>query len=246
MAFPEVANITTGNRSSNSNSTSVAKPDGVTDTSLMLVLLALDDDDDLGSTSTPGWSLTRYLGEDDRLLVAYGWGTASWPLVVSHDNEPAAWLVLRIEGADALPYLSSGAKGESASPDPPELSPGIGERDFLWVAAGGTQVGDPQYSPTGGPPGYTGYTSQPSSSSTLNSSTGVYAAHRQMRAASENPGAFTGQAISETWVAVTIGISGIESSLSAPIRARTPSGWVNHPYADRIRVRTASGWDPPL
>lgn len=245
MSFPVLASATQGSRSSNASSTSIAKPSGVQNDDLIIVLLALDDTDTNNSTSTSGWTLTRFAGAGDRLLVIRGWGSASWPLVVSHDSEAAAWQVLRITGADAMPVLSSGAPGSSASPNPPNLNPGLGERDFLWVVAGSVENPQSQYSPTNGPSGYSGYTRTGGGSS--NTGTAVYRSWKQARAASEDPDAFTGQASAGTWVAVTIAVPGPEDPPpGAPMRVRTASGWVDHPKASQMRVRTPSGWNPPI
>lgn len=243
MSFPVLASVTEGSRSSNASSTSIAKPSDVQNSDLIIVLLALDDTEASGTTSTSGWTLTRIASSENRLLVIRGWGSASWPLVVSHDLEAAAWQVLRITGADDMPIVSSGTSGTGSSVNPPNLNPGLGERDFLWIAAGAADRGGRH--PTGAPSGYSDFLVQ--SSGTSNANAVVYHAYRQNRSASEDPGNFSGAPSNTEWVSVTIAVPGPEGPPSGdPMRVRTASGWVDHPRASSMRVRTPSGWNPPI
>ena len=206
MAFPSGASVTKGAPSGNATSTSIAQPAGATTGQLAIVLLALDDDDTINSTATSGWTLTRFASTDDRLLVIRGWiGAASWPLVVSHDSESAAWMTVLIDDADTMPVLSTGAEGDNTSPDPPNLTHGLGERDVLWLAAFASDHGSPLVGSA--PSSFSGLDRQASLASAQASSTQVGYAWRQHAATALNPGTFAG-APNEPWVAVTLAIPG--------------------------------------
>jgi hypothetical protein len=99
------------------------------------------------------------------------------------------------------PVASAGARGTSATPNPPPLVPPGGSKDFIWVAVVAYRNGVRTVSSY--PSSYVGNQLNPHVSNTAG--TGIGMATRDLNAASEDPGAFTLSGSSD-WIATTIAV----------------------------------------
>lgn len=111
----------------------------------------------------------------------------------------AAWTAYRISGHDpgTAPQQGTFATGSSATPNPPNVTAAWGSDDNLFLAVfAGSHIGDSIVAPTN----YTNLLHADSSSTNVISTS---SAQRQLTAASDDPGTFTGFT-SNPWVAQNI------------------------------------------
>ena len=213
MVSPTVTSVTTGLSGSNQTSTSIPRPSGAVAGQLVIVLHSRDGYSGTTGTSTPGWavldSAARSFG--DTLTVLHGIdGSVTWPLVLTHPSEQRTWHVLLIDGADSTPYISSATTGsQNDLIDPAELAPGLGVRDYLWIAVADTNHGARAIGAA--PPGYEGFES---TAVGTGSGTTVAHAYRTSSAVSEDPGSFPSPGSTYVWVAFTIGVAGADAPVS--------------------------------
>lgn len=99
--------------------------------------------------------------------------------IANSDNIAAA--VVAYEGAGD-PEAGTAATGSSENPDPPSLTPAGGAKDYLWIAAVGTDAGDGDVQSA--PSGYLGLIAVDGTGINL----GV--ARKELNASSDNPGTF--------------------------------------------------------
>lgn len=109
--------------------------------------------------------------------------------------------VYRISGAAAIQGASVDGGSTPGDPNPPSLSPSWGSDDNLWVAVGMTYAGSAASMTP--PTNYTG--GEFSTSGVEADDTQLATAHRELIAASENPGTFD-FSVNALWAAATLAI----------------------------------------
>ena len=223
MAFPQVSEITETSISSASTSHVITLP-GTTATDNLLLLFH-SCFQSAGSVSITGWTQVYQNFRAAHSSWCYARkvdGTEGGSITVSLGNSRAgAAQVYQIydwggtigtDIASAVFFLSSGT-----SWNPPSLTSGFGAVDALWIAAAHT--GDDDIAVTAYPTNYTNGTDT-SCGAGANASGRVATARRELNAASEDPGPFTGASSEEQsnyTVAIEDGVAG-----SDPVAAEDP------------------------
>lgn len=204
MAFPSVAS-SSSNTASSTSSVATTFPTGVTAGDLLILLIASISASALGGFT--GWTKlntnTTSSGKFDSAYRTFQAGDTAPTITGTFSTY--AWLMLRITGTDpAVTPPGIGTFGTSASgqPDPPAYTPTYGQKDTLWIAAA-SATGNAI--PTAAPTNYTGLV-QASALAGPTVGTGT----RQLNAASEDPGAFTG--FSGTWYSATLAVPPVSSA----------------------------------
>lgn len=199
LAFPSVNGTRTTGQTSSGTTHNISLPSGIIAGELLVVFLR-SINDDLGGAS--GW--TKFLndvnggGTGVRLTGYWKIAAGSDPLTVTtSSNRVMHTIAFRISGHHpTFPVYQATDKTESlvGNADPPNLDPGVGALDFLWIAlsAVGASSGTPA-----APTNYSNLT-------IVTPSSFFYSAERTLNAASENPGAFTGG--TQSWVSGTVAI----------------------------------------
>lgn len=192
------------NESGNTTSLGPANASGYVAGDALFAICAQDGTGTLSTTST-GWvKLGQVTNAANTFTIAAFYkksaaGPGSDTLdVASTTSERGTLIVQPIAGQDPATdaYMSTGASGSGNGGDPDSLNPGVGAKDFLWIAAacnGGTSIA------TSAPTNYFGLTGQVASTSSASS----WLAFRNLNAASEDPGTFGG---SFNWTAFTSAI----------------------------------------
>jgi hypothetical protein len=198
MAFPSIAAATavqTGTLGTNN----LTMPSGISAGDLLLMQLAIAN----GSARTPpsGWTevFDGSFATASRSLYVCGKIAAGGESSTMPSGSGAyVGVVFRITGHQAeMPFVSSIATGASGNANPPNLAPGVGTQDFLWLVLGGLSDG-----------GSNGFSGAPSSFTNLlsdNNTVGFGQARRNLNGSSLDPGTFTND--SDAWGAITLAVS---------------------------------------
>lgn len=212
MAFPIVENTNSSARGINGTSHIVNLPASIVSGQLLLIFFNVVNT----SISTPtNWTLLGDIGGSSsipKLAVFYkiaDGSEGSTVTITTGVNRKSAHISFSISGYDGNPFISSGATGTNTSPNPDSLTPGLGARDYLWIALTGWQQDLGGVNLSAYPSNY--------SDNQLNilsggsgDHPGVGVATRDLNASSEDPGNFTLSAGSPTlsgWNAITVSVS---------------------------------------
>lgn len=197
MAFPTMATSSKGTTTSGTT-TVTSWPASAATGDLMLLIVA-----EITASVTTGWTGWTKLNNNSTVGGKF---EAGYKTYTSGDTAPTigtmntgwAWIMLRITEASpsAAPELGTFATSASGQPNPPSYSPSWGALDTLWIA---TASATGNAIPSAAPTNYT----LVQSSATVGPTVGI--GHRQLNAASEDPGAFAG--FSGTWNSAVIAVS---------------------------------------
>jgi hypothetical protein len=214
MTFPVVEgrSKTTWPGPTATTSHAITLPSGIVAGELLFVVAHTDDlASASGMSASAGWTeVCDVANTNTHRLAAYSKiaeGSDSLTITLSTSSERLNYICWRISGARAVYASSTTATGSSDYPDPPNCAPGIGTKDFLWIAAAGyLSVGTSAYSAF--PSGYSNTNDMPAST---RSGTVIHllgTCEKTANGSSENPGTFSGHvgAPSEYWIAKTFAI----------------------------------------
>lgn len=195
-----------------SSSHVVTMPSGIVAGDLLLCLALTDDLTITGMSESSGyWAELFDVSYANLHRLAAFWklasGSDSLTITFSGGSERIAYICWRISGARAVYASSATATGTSDYPDPPNCAPGIGTKDFLWIASAGyLSAGTTAYSAFP-----SGYSNTNDMATSTRSGTIVHllgTCEKTANGSSENPGTFSGHvgAPSENWIAKTLAI----------------------------------------
>ena len=214
MAFPQIASISTGSIGSSSTPEALTLPSGTTTGNRLIAIVSFDNDGDplvIVGTGT-GW--TKKAQEDGQTiamcsavfekLAADGDDTLTISTTgVSSPSELGTYTVLRITGHDAAETVAPGsAAANDNSPDAPNLTPGWGSADTLWIWVA---VWDNATRTMSAYPTNYGSNQNTNTGAGTSATTAIAVASRELAASSENPGSVT-LSTSEQWNAWTIAV----------------------------------------
>ncbi len=177
----------------------------------LLLVIAHTDGAITAMSASAGWTeLFDSVYSTFHCMAAY-WkiaeGSDSLTISYTGGSERINYCCWRISGAKAA-YASAATTGSSDYPDPTNLNPGVGTKDFLWIAAAGyLSTGTTAYAAF--PSGYSNTRNAPSSTRSGTTIHLLGVCEKEANASAENPGTFSGHvgAPSEYWIARTIAIS---------------------------------------
>lgn len=210
MAFPQVVGITTTEDGNQVNDLVVNYPASPVTGNLLFCLVRHATSS--AATWPGGWN--ELFGGVLTDWVSFAWrkvdGTEGATFTVSQSSAARGVAVLyEISGAEdpdvQVPEFSTEVIGTSTQPNPGELTPTGGAKDYLWLWWGSWQ-GEATSPPSGNPTDY----STPTGASTgtaggTASNCRIGTAERELNASSEDPGAWTIDD-SDDWAAFTIAI----------------------------------------
>ncbi len=213
MAFPQFQSLTTTVFSSDVTSHNVGMPATVNAGDLLLCIFT---NDGAATVTTPsGWTskgtqLSSNSGVRQSVFAKIASGSEDGTTVdfVTSASESAAAQVYRVTesyqdtstGVAVAASVDGGS--EVSTPDPPNLSPGWGSVDTLWITSIGTSDSTAT-SVLSYPSGYSGGTYTTSGATTTDAQ--IASARKTAAASSDNPGIFTLNDTA-TYAAFTIGI----------------------------------------
>mgnify|MGYP001578964609 CR=1 FL=1 len=241
MAFPIVeSSVSSDTGTVDGSSHTVSLPSGIVSGDLLVAMFSTDSVFPGGVTVTwpAGW--TEFAAQDandnlEQLHVAYRLadGTEGASITVTtSSNQMSCAVVYRISGAlvpATQPPEAASISGTSTNPDPPNLTPTGGAKDYLWIAVAGTDNSASVNAFEGYPASYAS-----NQHTDFNNSTGgatIAAATQNLNAASENPGTFTQG--SEQWAAMTIAIhpvAAITTEYVSPVALAAIGGMTGRVY----------------
>ncbi len=226
-AFPTVESQSSGTSTADATPT-LTMPATVGADSLIVACHAVDTDTTLTwNTATYGtWtqiftaSVGGVLRVECRGILADGdedSGTFDNTLGGASDT---AWFILSISGWEndtvANGTASANATANDANPDPPNLTPGWGDKDTLWIAMTGWDRDDIISA-------YPYADNQDTKVSGGAFPVGIAISSDELTGASQNPGTFTLTSSGDNWIAATIAVEPGAASASAVIpRRRRP------------------------
>ena len=190
MAFPTVEATAASTTTPASTSHTITLPAGVVAGDLLIAWIVIENGSAPEFTWPAGWTeLFDITDGDDTSVYSAAWKEAVAsepnPVVTSGSSDISAQCAYRISGAEdpatQAPEFATFTFAEDF-PDPPNLTPTGGAKDYLWIAATGYNSGDPT---TAAPTSYAPLLN--AQNAAMEHST----AHRTLNAASENPGIFT-------------------------------------------------------
>ena len=223
MTFPSIAGTGFSNRGTNATSTSIALPGGSVNGQLAIVHVSIDGSGTV-STTTPGWTvLVNQTDASDRDLVLYGViGTATWPIVLTHATEQAAWRTELISNWSGTPEAVFSFKTASGTTIPvPPITPSWGVQDTLYLALLTVNTTS-QTGPSGVPTGYSGLLAVESSAGSSAATRNVRA-WRQAAVATESPAAWTGlSTTAPTATSVLVAIRGPVTAVQHQVSGSVP------------------------
>ncbi len=234
MAFPSVAASAVTNGSTAADPVTVNLPSGIVAGSLLIMLIR-----NAGAnltTGPSGWTQLASSGadaSDDTTSIFWKKADGSEGSTITVDyasSQKFAAITLRITGhadpATQPPEISATANtGTATTPNPPDLTPTGGAKDYLWLWMGGWE-GEQTSPPTGDPANYTGRLGADSGTAgAVTTNCRVAVSTRQLNAASENPPAWTISASDDftTW-AVVVHPAGASLFTDTMDGAITPAG----------------------
>lgn len=202
MTFPVVAATNSGENATNATSQVISLPGSISVGDLLLVCLSIDGAGTAVSVDTgasgSNWSLSQYTsGSNSRIAVAYKIAEGSDALTFTSASEQSSHYAYRITGANTV-EISSGATGNSANANPPDLALAGGATDALWIAFAGF---DGIITASAEPGSFTDLHTVTATNSTGAS---LAVAQRELNASSNNPTSFTSG--SARWHTFTIGV----------------------------------------
>jgi hypothetical protein len=183
----------------------------------LIILITLDSTPTL--TTPSGWSLLTPVGSNLDVLGIYtrvsdGTEGGTTVNVASSNSQEGCAQAWRIANGSTV-FSTTMTTGSSTTPDPPNLAPGIGTRDFLWIAAMCCD-NDSAGTITSFPTNYASNQTDTVTSAGSATLPTLGAAARTLTASSENPGTFT--IASDGWVAATVAVAPF---FSIPVFQRT-------------------------
>ena len=216
MAFPQVATFAQSDSGITSvTSHSCTMPSGITVGDVLIAIIAVDQDRTVGidtGASGSNWTIQQqgFPTNPNNLItgaiitkVAEGSDALT---VTSSVSDIVNAYVIRLTGAASVYVSSPFGSAAAADADPPNLDPGVGAKDFLWLVA---VAFDAQTVATAAPANFTDLTTNAGDSSGACS---ISWARRELNASSLNPGAFT--SVSQEYVAFTIAVEPLASGLT--------------------------------
>jgi hypothetical protein len=179
------------------------QPTGRTAGEGLLAIIAFDQNGTMSTTST-GWVKILQVTNGTTVTTAVFYkknaagGAADDLAVTTTLAERGAAMITRLTGQDTtIDCDTTGANNATGSADPPNHTPAGGSKEYLWVAAAGT---DQEVAVTAAPSGYTDFSNQVGPTSGAS----VGWAGKIATASAENPATFT--QVSNEWCAFTIAI----------------------------------------
>jgi hypothetical protein len=189
-------------------------PSGIVAGELLILFCRVAENDDPDAVS--GW--TSFFGPINAGGSSDDWNRFFWRKATGGEGSSVGWttgtnmrtvsMCARISGAAdptvTPPQMAHTFGGFGANPNPPNLTPSGGAKDYLWLAGFGSDRdfgGDP---PATAPSGYSGWNDYGATSGSATSSTNLGFGYKQANAASEDPGVVT--LTSSWWLAFTIAI----------------------------------------
>lgn len=209
--FPVVAATNTSTTGGSTASThTVSLPASISAGDMLIILASIASD---GVTITGPSGFTEFLSASQAgtrpgvtlkgwYKVATGSEGASTTFGTSAGRN-SAHTSYRITGYQGAPEAAT-AVGQSASPNPPSLSPSWGGNRTLWLAALALRGNTATISSS--PSGYTNLLQNASSGGTATNQVRAGSVQREVLAGTEDPGAFTLSAGTEDWVAATVAV----------------------------------------
>lgn len=228
MAFPAVAARNTSRTNIADTNHTVSLPSGISSGDLLIIVFAHTVS---ASTVTFPAGYTKFAtatnnnADDQMVTVAYRQadGTEGASITVTTGTSGrSTHVTLRITGhenpATQAPEAAT-STGDNLPSDPPNLTPTGGAKDYLWLAVGANSNSTPLSAAPTNYSDFTVITTGGSGGGACTSATG----ERQLNAASENPGAFTGAAATSEYAAITIAVH------PASVAGRTTKNTDPHP-----------------
>lgn len=214
MAFPVIAATNTTNGTTATASAAVNLPTGIVSGNLLLVLHRSAVGTDTHAVSGGGWTALfndASDASDDRISLWYRQadGTEGATITITQTNSKFASLAWRITGhenpATQAPEFATLVTGTSTAPNPGNLTPTGGAKDYLWLWIGGWE-GEQTSPPAGTPASYANAIGANSGTAgVVATNCRVASADRALNAASEDPGSWTISA-SDDWTASVVAI----------------------------------------
>lgn len=201
-ATPVILGSATCNQGSDTTSHPITMPGSIAAGDYLLICFVKDGG--AAADTLAGWttlaSIASGSSENHTMVyarVATGGDTAT---VTTAGAETSAAVALRIKPALAS-YAATFSQAASTSPDCPNLAPGIGLANFLWLAVFGTSA---DASVTAGPSGYAAVATDAGGAGAAGSRVAVYS--KAAASSSENPGTATSGGTTRTWGLATVGV----------------------------------------
>jgi hypothetical protein len=197
VAFPVVAGTNTSTQASSTSHT-VNLPASIAAGDLLIIFFGYNNTAD-DVTTPSGW--TQFFNDVNGIRF-YGFykvadgGEGATVTISSSTSGASRHASYRITGYQSVPEATT-STGASATPDPPNLTPSWGAADTLWLAS--THCAN-STTDLAAPTNYGSIVQ-----SAIQNSAQVGVAQRNLNAASDNPGTFTG-ATNSLWVAATVGV----------------------------------------
>lgn len=204
MAFPTIESVTATVFDSATTAHAVNMPATVNAGDLLVVLFRLSDDG-VSITTPANWTAksTDITGALYMKIAtgSEGGGTVDFVSSVAGGGSAQTYRVSGWYGDITTTGIAwAAATGTSLTPDPPNLSPGWGTLDIMWLAV---MFNNTSRAVTGSPANYTNSTE---TTDTYDDDT-IVSARRALAASSENPGTFQFAAGTDRpWRAITIAI----------------------------------------
>ena len=204
MAFPQVEATNNSAEAVVTMTHSVALPANIQAGETLLVFFVTDRDP---TPATPaGWTnlIDKANGTAVNLAIYYrkaDGGEGASVTITTTDARESVHVSYRISGATdptvTAPEVSTGAVALNANPDPDELTPGGGSKEYLWIAVEGNDDDD---ATTVYP---TDYTNGETHLGGIRCNIGI--ARRELETTVQDPGTFT-IAAAEEWAACTVAV----------------------------------------
>lgn len=178
-----------------SSSHVVTMPSGIVAGELLFVVAHTDDlASASGMSASAGWTeVCDVANTNTHRLAAYSKiaeGSDSLTITLSTSSERLNYICWRISGARAVYASGTTQTGSSTSHNPPTCAPGVGAKDFLWIAvAGELSAGDTAYSSFS-----SGYGNTNNMAAFTRSGTAIHllgTCEKTANGSSEDPGTFT-------------------------------------------------------
>ncbi len=241
MASPSVVNSATTDGTSADSTPTINLPGSIVSGNTLVALFRSAAGGAIGFPA--GWTElvdASADGADDQMAVAWrkADGTEGSTIDLTSGNGKFAAIVWQISGATdptiTAPEISTVATGTDDAPDPSTVTPTGGSKDYLFLWLGGWE-GKQTSPPSGNPTNYSGPLGASSGGpGSAASNCRVAGAHRELTAASEDPGSWTISA-SDDWSAYALAVhpstppqtrsvAAATSTADAPAVTRTPGG----------------------
>lgn len=208
MSFPTIGTSATSVENADETTHDVSLPASIAAGDLLIVLFTSDEAPTF--TWPGGWTqlvadtangTTVKTGVRYRIATGSEGATIQITTDTGQQSAHQSWRIPAGQHNAAVAPEAAVATGTSATPDPPNLAPTGGAKDYLWIEGFGVDTDDAtvNYESTN----YTKIAIVSSAGATAK--VACAAAYRQLNASSENPGTMTCDA-SEEWIAFTIAV----------------------------------------